>query len=85
MRHPQLLPPLVALAALAGGPPLQAEDLSPATFEPIHRLIRPGPGESRWREAPWGTSIWDARRRAAAEGKPILIWSGGGAAPLGGC
>lgn len=51
----------------------------------LRNLIRPQKGESRWREIDWLTSIHEARVKAAAEGKPILLWSAGGAPPLGGC
>jgi hypothetical protein len=50
-------------------------------FAETHRLIGPQAGESRWREIPWQTSLWTARRIAAAEGKPLFVWSGSGGAP----
>jgi RNA polymerase sigma factor (sigma-70 family) len=62
--------------------------LTPASFEGIHKLVRVQPGEFRWDEIPWMTSIWHARKRAAAEDKPILHFSTGGAGfndPLGNC
>ena len=65
---------------------LCAQDGIPAEqFESLRKLVRPQEGESRWREVDWLTSIQDARVKAAAEGKPIFLWSGGGAPPLGGC
>jgi len=60
----------------------QTTGISPEQFAKVHKLIRPQPGESRWREIPWLTSLWDARIKAAAEGKPIVVWSGSGGAPL---
>src|SRR5688500_15261603 len=50
-------------------------------FPQTHKLIRPQPGESRWMDIPWQTSLWQARRRAAEEGKPMFVWSGSGGAP----
>ncbi len=77
---------LLAILALAlQDAPAAPADLGPETFGALHRFIRPRPGESRWREVPWHLSAWDARRQAAAEGKPILVWSGGGCPPLGSC
>ncbi len=65
---------------------LDAQDSLPTDrFRSLRELIRPHVGESRWREVEWLTSLQEARQRAAAEGKPILLWSGGGAPPLGGC
>jgi hypothetical protein len=29
--------------------------------------------------------VWSARRKAAAEGKPIFIWAGSGGGPVGVC
>jgi hypothetical protein len=80
---------LLVLAAL-GAPVSQARAAEPAAiapekFESLHQLIKPQAGESRWREIPWLTSVWEARTKAAAEGKPIYIIYGGGAAPIGGC
>jgi len=59
-----------------------AEALAPAAYAKLRSAIVPGEGDERWREIPWGTSLWDARRQAAAEGKPILLWEMDGH-PLG--
>ena len=64
---------------------LLAQSLSADNFAKVQQLIKPQPGESLWRHIPWETSLNAARRKAAAAGKPLLIWSGGGSAPLGGC
>ncbi len=65
---------------------LPAQDGVPADqFGTLRQLIRPHQGESNWRHIDWLTSLHEARVKAAAEGKPILLWSGGGAPPLGGC
>ena len=76
----------VTLLCAASVPALGAQSGIPAEkFGTLRELIRPREGESRWREIDWLTSLREARVRAAAEGKPILLWSGGGAPPLGGC
>jgi hypothetical protein len=61
------------------------ELLTAERFAQLGKLIRPLPGESRWEEIPWLLSVYDARKKAAAEGKPIFVWSAGGGPPLGGC
>ena len=77
---------LAAALLCAAAQVLHAQDGIPAEhFESLRMLIRPQEGESRWREIEWLTSLHEARVKAAAEGKPIFIWSGGGAPPLGGC
>lgn len=45
-------------------------------------VIRSQPGEESFDSIPWMTSLWEARIRAAKEGKPILLWEGNGH-PLG--
>jgi hypothetical protein len=86
MRHKQFVFALTIAATLSCiALQVSAEDLSAKSFTRIHSLIRPGKGESKWLEVPWLTDVWEARQKAAAEGKPLLLWSGGGAAPIGGC
>jgi hypothetical protein len=76
----------VCLLFLCAAPVLRAQDAIPLEdFDRLRQLIRPQEGESRWREIEWLTSLHEARVKAASEGKPILVWSGGGAPPLGGC
>jgi hypothetical protein len=72
----------VLTAALHADEPRQLTD---AEFVKLHRLIKPRPGESRWNEIDWHPSVWEARQKAAAEGKPIVILAGSGGAPAAGC
>ena len=65
----------------AAEPPMIASE----QFDKLHKMIKPQPGETRFHEIPWFLSIWEARKQAAAEGKPILVWSGSGGAPVGSC
>jgi hypothetical protein len=64
------------LASPAAGP------LDPAEFERLRGLIKPAATEASWARVPWRTSLWEARQKAAAEGKPILLWEMDGH-PLG--
>jgi hypothetical protein len=57
-----------------------AAELSPEHFASLQALIKPRPGG--FDEVAWTTSLWEARKKAAAEGKPILLWVGDGQ-PLG--
>ena len=78
---------IAALAALsltvtrptpsAAAPPLSAEDAAR-----LRKAIRPAPGEDPFDTIPWETSLWDARTKAAAKGKPVLLWEMDGH-PLG--
>ena len=50
--------------------------LTPAKFSGIHAVIKPGEDQSRFLDdIPWMTDLWKARQKAAAEGKPLLIFS----------
>ncbi|MCI0425344.1 MAG: hypothetical protein L0Z47_05750 [Actinobacteria bacterium] len=67
---------------------LQADEpkaIASDQFDQLHRLIKPQAGESRWMEIDWYPSVWEARQRAAKEGKPLFIWAGSGGAPAAGC
>lgn len=59
--------------------------LTPERFEQLEKLMKPATGESRWEGIPWLLDLHEARKKAAAEGKPILLWSAGGCLPIGGC
>jgi hypothetical protein len=81
---------LCILAILLIGPwamPLLAEEpnpIPPDQFRKLHDLIKPQTDESSWAQIPWMTDLWEARRKAAAEGKPMLIWMASGH-PLSQC
>jgi hypothetical protein len=69
-------------ALLRGAPPATIGD---AQFQALHQRIKPQQGESRWMEIAWFPTVWEARKRAAAEGKPIFLMAGSGGAPAAGC
>ncbi|MSQ96870.1 MAG: hypothetical protein EXR98_20270 [Gemmataceae bacterium] len=72
------------LHALA--PPTPAEgNLNAETFAQIGKQIKPQLGESRWMEVPWFLDLHEAWQKAAAEGKPLFIYSSGGATGIGDC
>ena len=78
-----------ATSVLAEPSPIEKLDvpnkLTLQKFADFHTLIKPAAHESPWAKISWHASVWEARKQAAAEGKPILIWSGGGSPPLGAC
>ncbi|HEX7900130.1 MAG TPA: hypothetical protein VF950_20345 [Planctomycetota bacterium] len=51
-----------------------ADDVSVERIPALQTLIKPRPAETRWEEIPWQVDVWDARRKAAREGKPIMLW-----------
>jgi hypothetical protein len=68
--------------AAAAAPTPAAKPIPADRFQALHTLIKPHTGEEKWTQIPWLTSLWEARQRAAAEGKPILLWEMDGH-PLG--
>jgi hypothetical protein len=74
---------LAALALGRGSAAAPAAELIPSDqFRALHALIKPRAGEAAWQEISWLTDLAEARRKAAAEGKPIFVWSASGE-PLG--
>jgi hypothetical protein len=62
--------------------------LTPESFAELHTLIRPHANEWRHLRVDWLTDVVAARKKAAAEDKPLIICYTGGAGynePLGTC
>ncbi len=57
-------------------------EIDPADFDRLLAVIKPQPGESPWREIPWLTNVTEARRRASAEDKPLVIFTAADGSPL---
>jgi hypothetical protein len=76
---------VTGVGLVAAPPAAQSDPIPPDQFAALHRLIKPQPGELRFHEISWLIDVWEARKKAAAEGKPILVWSGAGGSPLGVC
>ena len=51
-------------------------------FQRLHSMMKPQFGESPWREVSWLTNITEARRRALAEDKPLVIFTAADGSPL---
>ena len=72
-----------ALLPCAGPGRVQAaEALTRGVYDQVLELVRPEGIDQLVGEIPWGIDLWQARRQAAAEGKPILLWEMDGH-PLG--
>ncbi len=54
-------------------------DLSTDSFQALYSLVRPQENEWRHLKVKWLTDVVTARKRAAAEDKPIIICYTGGA------
>jgi RNA polymerase sigma factor (sigma-70 family) len=72
----------------AEGPQGTKGDLTPESFAKLYALVSPHADEWRHLKVNWLTDVVSARKKAAAEDKPILICYTGGAGynePLGVC
>ena len=74
---------ILGAAVLTGGQRASAvEPIRPEQFSRLQALIKPDPNEDKWTQIPWLTDLWQARKIAAEQGKPILLWEMDGH-PLG--
>jgi hypothetical protein len=71
-----------AFACLALPAAEPARPLTAGQFAALHALIKPAKDEDKWAQVPWQVDLWEARKAAAAQGKPILLWEMDGH-PLG--
>ena len=80
---------LLALPAGAADKPTASKlDLTPESASKLHALVRPHKDEWRHLKVEWLTDVVAARKRAAAEDRPLVILYTGGAGynePLGVC
>ena len=70
----------VAAAAARGDDAVP--EIRAADFDRLLAAIKPQPGESPWREIPWLTNVTEARRKASAENKPLVIFTAADGSPL---
>lgn len=72
------------LATLLAAFPQSGPDLTPERFADLHKLVKPQGSEFAWYEdIPWLASVQAAREKAAAEGKPLLVWCSADGQPCG--
>ena len=57
-------------------------EISAADFDRLLAAIKPQRGESPWREIHWLTNVTEARRKASAENKPLVIFTAADGSPL---
>lgn len=72
-----LRPPAVVAAAAEEKPSANAGRAAKLDLPKLLALIKPQAGESEWMEIPWESSLWEARQKAAAAGKPLYVIIGG--------
>jgi hypothetical protein len=82
VRHWIIAASLALLLSVAARSP--AEELTPQSFDRLLKLIKPTADEASWAAIPWMINMGEARKKAAAEGKPLVVWTMSGE-PLGMC
>ena len=70
----------IASSFARGGDAVPA--ITAADFDRLVAAIKPQRGESPWREIPWLTNVTEARRKASAENKPLVIFTAADGSPL---
>jgi hypothetical protein len=86
MRFPTLLIAIAVLGLVsAASKAEQPKPIAADQFDKLCKMIKPQAGESRFMHIPWVLSVWEGRQKAAAEGKPMLVWAGGWGVPIGTC
>jgi hypothetical protein len=86
MRFPTLLIAIAFLGLATAASQAEPPKPIPADqFGKLSKMIKPQPGETLFMEVPWVLSLWEGRQKAAAEGKPMLVWAGGWGVPIGSC
>jgi hypothetical protein len=68
----------VTVGRCADGVPEIADD----DFDRLLAAVKPQKDESPWRDVPWLTNVTEARRRAIAEDKPLVIFTAADGSPL---
>lgn len=69
-----VLPVLILAAAAAPPEP---------DWKALHQLVRPQKGESKWTGLKFEIDLYEARKRAVKEDKPIFFYRAGGGEALG--
>ena len=57
-------------------------EITAGDLDRLLEAIKPQKGESPWREIPWLTNVTEARRKASAENKPLVIFTAADGSPL---
>jgi hypothetical protein len=73
---------VLGVACTAARPNDPVPEIPAADFDRLLAAIKPQPGESPWREIPWLTNVTEARRKASAENKPLVIFTAADGSPL---
>jgi hypothetical protein len=66
-----------APACTLGGvkvPTFKQESVPTAEWSRLHAALRPSGAAERWTEIPWQTDLAAARKAAAEQDKPLLMW-----------
>ena len=57
-------------------------EIADVHFDRLLAAVKPQKGESPWRDIPWLTNVTEARHKAVAEDKPLVIFTAADGSPL---
>ena len=74
--------PILALCSTVGLCAEGVPEIAAVDFDRLLAAVKPQKGESPWRDIPWLTNVTEARQRAVAEDKPLVIFTAADGSPL---
>ena len=76
MKAPHLASALfcLTLSGMSFGEAPKAPNVGSPEYERLVNVIKPAKSELNWLKIDWGTDLWEARKQAAEQGKPIFLW-----------
>ena len=76
MKAPHLASALFCLTftGMSFGEAPKAPIVGSPEYERLVNVIKPAKSELNWLKIDWGTDLWEARKQAAEQGKPIFLW-----------
>ena len=73
---------ILALCSTVGLCAEGVPEIADVDFDRLLAAVKPQKGESPWRDIPWLTNVTEARQRAVAEDKPLVIFTAADGSPL---
>jgi hypothetical protein len=81
-KHLPLALLLLPVCSLPARGDTAAPRIAPDDLGHLLAAIKPHQGESPWRQISWLTNVTEARRKAVAEDKPLVIFTAADGSPL---
>jgi hypothetical protein len=73
---------ILGLCSAGGRCAERLPEIGDVDFDRLLAAVKPQRGESPWRDIPWLTNVTEARQKAVAEDKPLVIFTAADGSPL---